>query len=194
MNWNNIKERNYEVTDDFVEKVEKECLEEGIFSIEWDVFCVRFGDLMDTYEECKEGFFEYLQEYLEEYENLRSILLMSDKEASSLLDCVYREGYRNFRIISKDDEEVYFDGGANIWNDEEDDDFFTFYDENGYDCGRRFPRNRYKRKQQEIYDRIVNEFCGYTNEIIEFIRNADSRGDSDVFGDIRIHVFEVDRF
>lgn len=192
MNWSIIKNGNYEVTDDFVEKVEEQCLEEGIVAMEWEIFCVRFGDFLDTYEDCKDGFLETLQEDLEDYESVWTTLSMTDNEALSLIDGVYQKGYRDFKISSKVDEDVYFYGAINIWDDEEDEDFFSFYDENGFDCGRRFPRNPYHGKQGELYACIINEFIGYSNEIIDFIRDADVCGDDNVFGGIMIHMFEVD--
>lgn len=189
MDWNKIKEEDYEVTDDFVAKVEAECFEEGILVPEWDIFCVRFEELFDEFEDCTDYFWMDVQEELEDYQSISSVLSMTEKDAYSFLDSVFRDGYREFVVMSRKDEDVCFFGSANRYRKEEDEDFFSFTDENGYPSGRRFPLNRYRGKQNELFTDIIVEFCDYTGEITDYIVKSGDMGDSDVFGDIRILIF-----
>lgn len=189
MDWEMIKSGNYKVTDDFVEKVEEECVSEGIFSYEWEIFCVRFGELIEEYEFCSDEFLTDVQEELEQYQSTASVLEMNEKEAYRFLNSVYLEGYREFKVMCRTDEEVCFYGSSNIYIKECDEDFFTFSDEYEYLFGRRFPPNRYRGKQNELYDCIINEFCDNSSEIIDFIIKSDDMGEQEVFGDIRIRIF-----
>lgn len=189
MNWDKIKNDDYEVTDDFVEKVEEELIEEGILIPEWDIFTVRFSNLFDEYEDCTDFFWAHVQEELEDYQSIHSVLSMTEKDAYSLLDSVFSDGYREFEVMAREDEDVCFFGSANRYLKEEDEDFFSFTDENGYPSGRRFPLNRYRGKQNELFSKIIVEFCDYTGGITDFIVKSGDMGDSDVFGDIRIQIF-----
>ena len=189
MDWNIIKSGKYEVTDDFIAKIEQEAEEEHIISPEWDIFCVRFGELVDEYEYCSDFFIADVQEELEQYQDIRSVLSMTRKDAYRFLNSVYLEGFREFKVMSRTDEEVCFYGSSNVYLKAEDEDIFTFCDEYEYLSGRRFPPNRYRGKQNELYDCITNEFCGYTGEIIDFIIKSDDMGEEEVFGDIRIRIF-----
>lgn len=189
MDFEIIKNNKYEVTDKFVAKVEAECFEEGILVPEWDIFCVRFSLLFDDYEDCTDFFWADVQEELEGYQSIRSVLEMDRKDAYRFLDSVFRDGYREFIVMSRIDEEIYFYGSANRYLKEEDEDFFSFTDENGYPTGRRFPLNTYKGDQNELFTRIITEFCDYTGEITDFIVKSNDMGEQEVFGDIRIQIF-----
>ena len=189
MNWKIIKNGDYNVTDDFIKYIEREAEDEGIISPEWDIFCVRFSLLFDDYEDCRDSFWEDVQEELEEYQDIHSVLSMTGKDAYRFLSSVYLEGFREFKVMSRTDEEVCFYGSSNVYLEAEDEDFFTFCDEYEYLFGRRFPPNRYRGKQNELYDRITNEFCGYTGEIIDFIIKSDDMGEQEIFGDIKIRIF-----
>lgn len=189
MNFEMIKSNNYEVTDDFVAKVEAEFLEEGIFAIEWELFSLRFSLLFDDYEDCTDEFWTDVQERLEQYQSIQSVLSMKGKDAYHFLDGVFRDGYREFKVLSREDEDVCFYGSANVYNREDEEDFFCFTDENGYPSGRRFPLNRYRGNQNELFMHIIVEFCGYTGEIINFIVKSDNLWNSEVFGDIRIIIY-----
>jgi hypothetical protein len=188
MDFEMIKNGKYEVTDDLVEKVEEECFEEGILVPEWDIFCVRFFNLFDEYEDCTDFFWADVQEELEDYQSIRSVLEMTEKDAYSFLDSVFSDGYREFEVMAREEEDVCFFGSANRYLKEEDEDFFSFTDENGYPSGRRFPLNRYKGKQ-ELFSKIIVEFCDYTDEITDFIKKSDDMGEEEVFGDIIILIF-----
>ena len=189
MDFEMIKNGKYEVTDEFIAKIEEECFEEGILIPEWDIFCVRFSNLFDEYEDCTDLFWAHVQEELEDYQSIHSVLEMTEKDAYRFLDSVFSDGYREFEVMAREDEDVCFFGSANRYRKEEDEDFFSFTDENGYPSGRRFPLNRYKGKQNELFSKIIVEFCGYTNEITDYIVKSGDMGDSDVFGDIRIIIF-----
>ena len=62
MDWEKIKNGDYEVSDDFVEKVEEECFKEGVLVPEWDIFSVRFSNFFDDYEDCTDDFWADVQE------------------------------------------------------------------------------------------------------------------------------------
>ena len=189
MDFQMIKNGDYEVTDKFVAKVEEECFEEGIIVPEWDIFCVRFSNLFDDYEDCRDSFWEDVQEELEEYHCIASVLLMTEKDAYRFLDSVFGDGYRDFKIMTRADEEVCFFGSANVYLKEEDEDFYSFIDMDGYPSGRRFPLNKYRGKQNEQFTELIVEFCGYSSEIVDFIQNSDDMGEEEVFGDIKIRIF-----
>ena len=189
MNWDKIKNGDYEVTDEFVTLIEEELIEEGILVPEWDIFCVRFEELFDEFEDCTDFFWADVQEELEQYQSIRSVLEMTGKDAYRFLDSVFRDGYREFMVMSRTDEGVYFYGSANRYRKEEDEDFFSFTDAYGYPSGRRFPLNKYEGKQNELFSEIIVEFCDYTGEITDYIVKSGDMGDSDVFGDIRILIF-----
>lgn len=184
-----IKNGDYEVTDDFVEYIEREAEEEEILTPEWDIFCVRFGELFEWFEDCTDFFWAHVQEELEDYQSICSVLQMTEKDAYKFLDSVFSDGYREFKVMSRADEEVCFFGSANRYLKEEGEDFFSFTDENGYPSGRRFPLNRYEGKQNELFSKIIVEFCDYTGEITDFIVKSDDMGEQEVFGGIRIQIF-----
>ena len=189
MDLKKIKKGDYEVTDNLVEKVEAEFLEEGIFAFEWELFCVRFSTLFDEYEYCTDSFREDVQEELEQYQSIRSVLEMDEKKADAFLDSVFYDGYREFEVFARTDEDVCFFGSANRYKREDKEEFFIFYNENGYPTGRQFPRNHYQEKQNELFSQIIEEFCGYSGEIVDFITKSDDMGEKKVFGDIRIRIF-----
>ena len=189
MDFQMIKNGDYEVTDKFVAKVEEECFEEGVLVPEWDIFSVRFSNFFDDYEDCTDDFWADVQEELEDYQSICSVLQMTEKDAYKFLDSVFSDGYREFKVMSRADEEVCFYGSANRYLKEEGEDFFSFTDENGYPSGRRFPLNRYKGKQNELFSKIIVEFCGYSSEIVDFIQKSSDMGEEEVFGDIIIRIF-----
>ena len=184
-----IKYGDYEVTDDFVAKVEAECLEEGILCYQWELFCIRFSLLFDDYEDCTDDFWMDVQEELEQYQSIRSVLEMTEKDAYRFLDSVFEDGYREFKVMSREDEAVCFFCSANAYLKEEDEDFFSFTDADEYPCSRRFPLNNYKGKQNEVFTHLIVEFCDYYSEIVEFIQNSSDIGEQEVFEDIRVKIY-----
>lgn len=151
--------------DDFLEALEEDFVGSN-FEIE--VFRERFGNILDKYYG---EFEEKLQNYLEEYSNLREVLTMTKGDAEKLCRNIYLQGWVYFRMENKKDS-VHLEMAINIFGDEFDyaNPFdLVFYDEQGFEHDRVPKMYSKDHNKVEEYDYIVKETLDNLDEIIQYV-------------------------
>lgn len=164
--------------------------DKGEYNPEWQIVEARFPDIVENAGQYGVDFEEQLQLRIEEFYTVREVLEASYVDILEDYNSVYLQEQREFEVISKADDSLYFEGIVNFWEEEINKDFvhyFSKYSESIYEI----PKINSTLEKEAIYNKMVEEFLD-DSLTFQYIADSDVEGQEWDMGDYIIHVYPKD--
>lgn len=176
--------------DAFCEAITMYFANKGEYNPEWQILEARFPDIVENAGQYGVEFEEQLQLRIEKFYTVREVLEASYVDILEDYNSVYLQEQREFEVISKTDDSLYFEGIVNFWEEEINKDFvhyFSEYSENIYEI----PKIASTQEKEAIYNQMVEEFLD-DSLTFQYIADSDVEGQEWDMGDYIIHVYPKD--
>lgn len=162
----------------------------GEYNSEWQIIEAKYPDIVENAGQYGVDFEEQLQLRIEEFYNVREVLEASYVDILENYNSVYLQEQREFEVVSKVDDSLYFEGIVNFWEEEINKDFvhyFSEYSESIYEI----PKIDTTQEKEDIYNKMVEEFLD-DSLTFQYIADSDVEGEEWDMGDYIIHVYPKD--
>lgn len=162
----------------------------GEYNPEWQIVEAKYPDIVENAEQYGVDFEEQLQLRIEEFYNVREVLEASYWDIMEDYNSVYLQEQREFEVVSKADDSLYFEGIVNFWEEEINKDFVHYFSKSSESIYE-IPKINSTLEKEAIYNNMVEEFLD-DSLTFQYIADSDVEGEEWDMGDYIIHVYPKD--
>lgn len=176
--------------DAFCEAIVNYFVNKGEYNPEWQIIEAKYPDIVENAGQYGVDFEEQLQLRIEECYNVREVLEASYEDIMEDYNSVYLQEQREFEVVSKADDSLYFEGIVNFWEEEINKDFVHYFSKSSESIYE-IPKINSTLEKEAIYNNMVEEFLD-DSLTFQYIADSDVEGEEWDMGDYIIHVYPKD--